>query len=80
MLVNHGNGCIKTNLAEAKRQIARAGLDIDRLRNPVETLCGHIQLVSARLDVLCRERRRSNELPVDEDLRLRHVGVYSKRA
>ena len=80
MLVNYGNGCLKTNFAEAKRQIARAGLDIDRLRNPVETLRGHVQLMRAWLDILRGQRRRPDELPIDEDLRLRHIGVDAQRA
>ena len=79
MFVNHGNGCIKTNLAEANGQVARAGLDIDRLRNPVEALRGHVQLMRTWLDVLRGQRRRPDELPIDEDLRLRHIGVDAQR-
>src|SRR4029453_11785601 len=80
MFVNHGNHGVEGNLAEAERQMARPGLDVDLLRAPIEALCGHVQLVSPRLDVICGERCRPDELSVDEDLRLGDVGVDSKRA
>ena len=70
----------RVDLAKAKREIARAWLDVDRLRDSVEPFGGHVHLVGARLHVLCGQRRRSNELPIDEDLRLRHVGFDSQRA
>src|SRR5262245_4827489 len=40
MFVDHGNRCVETNLTEANVQVARPWLDVDRLCDAIEALCG----------------------------------------
>ena len=61
------------------RQVARAGLDVDRLRDALESLGRHVQLVRARLDVLRDDRRSADELTIEEHLRTRDVGLDAQR-
>ena len=80
MFMDDSERDVESDLAKSKREIARAWFNVDGLRNSVEPFGGHVHLVGARLHVLCGQRCRSNELPIDEDLRLRHVGIDSQRA
>ena len=70
---------VEPHLAKTEREIARTGLDVDRLRDPVEPFGRHVHLMRARLHVLGRQRRRSDELPIDEHLRPGYVGLDPQR-
>jgi hypothetical protein len=79
MCMDDGERCVEPDLAKPKREIARP---VQRRWSAQfrRTLRGHVHLVGARLHVLCGQRCRANELPIDEDLCLRHVGIDSQRA
>ena len=80
MFVDDSERCVESTSRNRNVEVARAWLNVDGLRDSVESFGGHVHLVGARLHVLCGQRCRSNELPIDEDLRLRHVGIDSQRA
>jgi hypothetical protein len=70
---------VEPDLAQLDDDVARARLDRDRLRDALEPLGRHVQLVRPRRHVLGDDGRGAEELTVEEHLGARHVGFDAQR-
>jgi len=79
MLVHDGDRGVESRLTKAEGEIARARLDVDRLRDTLEPFGRHVDLVRARFHALRGQRRGADKLPVDEYLCPWHIGIDAQR-
>src|SRR6185503_6734331 len=80
VLVNDVDLGIKSNFTQFDHQLARTGLDIDRLSDAFETRRRHVDLMRAQRQLVSLDRRLPDELAIDEDLSARHVALNRQKA
>ena len=80
MPVDHVDRRVQPDFPEPDDDLAWSRYDVDGRGEAVESLGGHIQLVTPRSDVLGDDRRRADELPIDEHLRAGNIAVDAKNS
>ena len=70
---------VEPHLSELDQDVPRSRRYIHRRGITVKAFGGDVQLMAARSDVLGQERRRPDELAIDEHLGARHVGLDAER-